>query len=139
MLGEPLMSDPDLTSAFRFLAAAGAQGVALLTLNYAMRLEQRYAGHRIALIGWSIEAQAVAIHQAYYWVWWLLIGARPDLVPVWQSWRWVTSVALVIMAAAWILVASPYLVRLAGPYWVAAGGAIAATLWSVGYGFATWL
>lgn len=140
MLAADLLRDnPDLTASFRFLVAASAQGIALMTLNYALRIEQRYRGHRLALVGWAIESQAIAVHQGYYWIWWLMLGSNPDALAGWKEYRSVTSVSLVLMALGWILVASPYFVELSGRWWWALGLGVGFAIWALGYGFALWL
>ena len=140
MMSDPLMIDPEVTGAYRFMAAAGAVGVSILTLNYAIRIDPRYCGHRLALVGWAIEALGVAIHQGYYWVWWLLRDVRPDGLAAWQSYRDVTSLALLLIAIGWVLVAAPYLMRLFGTrFWWIGGGGIVGALWIAGWSFARWL
>ena len=136
---DPLLDNPAVTSAWRFMIAALAQAVALLTLHYAATTEGRYRGHRLALFGWALESQSWALHQGYYWMWWLLQAKRPDLLDWWSSWRHVSTVAITIGALAWILVAAPYLKSCCGSWWFAGGVVFVLALWTIGYGFATWL
>ena len=134
-----LLAHPEVTAGFRFMIAALAQGMAILTLHYAIKIEPQYDGHGLVLIGWAIESQAWAIHQAYYFVWWTILAANPDALEVWQQFRVVTTLALVIGAVGWVFVASPYLIQLAGRLWLVAGVVLSACLYIIGFGFAKWL
>lgn len=112
------LDEPSTTANMRFVIAAAAQGMAILTLNYALRAQAIYDGHRTAILGWAIEAQAIAIHQGYYWIWWTLTASHPALLSAWAEYRGIVNAANVMMLFGWVLVASPYFRIISGKWWL---------------------